>query len=100
MPLHLLELGGGSGLRNDTTSEDISCHLARRFGCSDVVSRPLYKRSVDPATLPWVTFKVGVPDMFYDAALDERNWPARVNVREFLPDQVFHRDSPRHTRRI
>lgn len=89
-----------AGLRNDTTSEVISSHLARRIGCNDVVSRPLHKRNFDPTSLPWVTFKVGVPDMFYDAALDVCNWPARVNVREFLPDQVFHRGSPRHTIRM
>lgn len=82
-----------AGLRNDVTEHQIVVHVKEAIGCEDVRCTPLFKRNVDPSSLPWLSYKVGVPARHFAAVMSKDIWPDDVTTREFV--QNFRRDRPR-----
>lgn len=78
-----------AGLRNDTTVPQLQNHLLRTINCSDVQCNPLYKKGTDCRRMPWVSFKIGVPQEFFEAAMNKRVWPVRCTVSEFIEEANF-----------
>lgn len=66
---------------------------SRTLICNDVECEPLYGRGTNPHSLPWLSFKVGVPNEVFQASLSREAWPSQVTVREFTETSVFRHGS-------
>lgn len=78
-----------AGLDNNVTAKELRDHIYDVTGCRDVRCLPLYRKNVDPSTLPWVTYKLGIPDRIFHVALCKDNWPHDVEVNEFVERSNF-----------
>lgn len=82
-----------AGLYNGTTANSLRDYVSRTLKCNDVECAPLYGNT-NPYSLPWLSFKVGVPSGFFQASLSKEIWPSQVTVREFTETPVFRHGKP------
>ncbi|XP_035794895.1 uncharacterized protein LOC118468183 [Anopheles albimanus] len=78
-----------SRLTTDTTDEQITDMVRQCLGDTEVIVRRLLARDRDVTSVPFLSFKVGVPCALRLKALDPATWPHGVCFREFV-------DRPRH----
>lgn len=79
-----------AGLSNHTDAEGLRTHVWRMTGYENASCVSLHRRSVNPRSLPWVSYRIGVPEEFFHAVMDKSIWPSRASVREFIMEEDFH----------
>lgn len=89
-----------AGLNCTVTAQQIRDHVFDTTGCRDVRCLPLYGKNVDPRSLSYVNFRIGVPNSFFSAVLDGNNWPGDVSTREFIENGNFRTERRNYTPRI
>ncbi|XP_050093838.1 uncharacterized protein LOC126576573 [Anopheles aquasalis] len=73
-----------SRLTRDTTDEQVADMVHHCLGVNDVLVRRLLARDRDVTSVPFLSFKVGVPLALRERALDPATWPHGVSFREFV----------------
>lgn len=70
-------------IKNTVNEERILKMVANCIGSKDAVVKKLVSKRINVATLPFISFKVGIDTELKDVALNPASWPEGVCFREF-----------------
>lgn len=68
----------------EVTREKVATMVQKSMETDDLVIHPLIPRGLDPGTLNFISYKVGLPMSLRDKAMEPSSWPLGLVFREFI----------------